>query len=520
MNAALAAQLRRRPVQPAILLTLWPSVGQTDAERGYLAHPALGGDAICVSTASDPDIRAGNRKLHVLPAMIEHPRLAVSLDMRRRLIRNSDVQVSLMAMADLRRLVEQPLMARLDLIVPGMDVADAFMWMQSEVFELHLDPSRSVVKFPVSDLIRRQSVEFPPGVISSADFPLAPQGVRDTVSRNVVVGAFPYGLPCHQIDAQGRIFYVADMPITRAPTIVEKGGHAVPDGWYTQVFESASGSFSYMAIVFERPVSQIPPATELVTCTGGIGIVAKGPVGVLLDYAGLRLLDSSRPVLAAMERNFPMDTLYSAQADVISLLSDRIFPQTTFALRMRADTVEIVDLGSTEPVAQWHVGSQLLYRLESDGGEVDRDEIFNAVTVRCGRNVLSSTTARAGALVDIVRDAHNGPRALRARLAASEQLHGRRMLTVNANDLSVEIDQDGEANSEPGIALAEFLARTSSSRTGTERYALNPMYIFDVCVGDVVMVHDEDGARALMRVVAMEILPSLTVVTLRREVEM
>lgn len=378
------------------------------------------------------------------------------------------------------------------------------------------------VTLTVTDGDPDNQVQFPNEVITHVDFPDAPTIVVDGEHVRTIIGPFPNRIFCPQIDRARRRFLIAGHLLVSSPTAVQKGGIDVPpSSWRILTDSRATSRAPYALIEFNAPIDEISLGiTDTVTCSGGVGRTDTNVVAFLANIASLRLTSRAKALLPQFDRDFPLGLEFSSPANVLDLLRSRIFPQTGYAVSFRRNELDIIPLLGNAAETRLGVGTGLLFRIGDQDAETPLDSVFNAFEIRCGRD-SGATSAGPVPLMRIRRDADQGPPAIQALLRRSQAAPwGRRFLSVDANDLAVQLDSNFNAVACPGgERLADLLAQLHAFAHQTYTYLATWPVGMALDLNDRVLLTDEDEGLddAPTRVVQMQYTANGPQVTLQSE---
>lgn len=345
---------------------------------------------------------------------------------------------------------------RVDLWTDGIDLADVQPLLAGHVVGTPSLPRRTGgTGVRIADGDPDKTAMLPPGPITRAEWPDAPEDVAGIVQRTIIVGPFPERVPCAQIDATGRQWYVCDPACSVQPQRCWVNGVEQRTGWTAERAETPSG-LSYSRIVFAQPASQLGAAPVSVDCGSGIGLREDGAIPLLLSLGGYALTARASALLDVLRRQFDLSVLLNAQGDVWQIVRDRLGAQTPYVLTQHLGAVDVLDAYGTTPTWTVGVGTGLIGRMDAADTETDTDAVVNALEVACGRDAAAGVP-----LARVYRDATHGPAASRTRCHKSQTLYGRRYKRLDAADLTVEYDAFGRV---VGSAAGERLADAMLNR--------------------------------------------------------
>lgn len=366
----------------------------------------------------------------------------------------------------------QAVTIRIDKWTHGVTLDNAICLLAGRVDSPQESPFRNGrVRFTAVDGDPRNAREYPPGLITRESFPDAPLHVLDQDTITSILGRAPERIICKPISLDRRTWLYCSPPATVHPNRIEKGGVVLRYGYRTVDLVTPNG-IGYTAVVFDNPVDQYTEGIDdTVSASGGTGLTSRNALAYLMDYAGLQWSSESKAELSRLDRDFPLSILVDQQTDsVLDLIRDRLIPQTPFTFTFRNGKGHLIRCGADVPEVPVGIGSNLITRLGEQGQDTSLESVFNAVEVRCGRDQYASTAGPV-ALWRAYRDQHHGAPDVRSLCAKSERLYGRRFLAFDANDLAVNLTENGVPVSCPGGEyMADLLIRQHALPRRSHRY--------------------------------------------------
>lgn len=385
---------------------------------------------------------------------------------------------------------------RVDLWSPGLSLAESLPLLAGPVRGTPRLTSRGEgVEITVTDGDLGRVVEYPPGVLTFDEFPGAPDHVLGKATRQVILGAYPWQVACHQIDADGLLYYVHDGAATLHPAKAYNFGAELAQSFAVETQRTAASGTTVTVLRFRGKPTTPTGLVPTVSCSGGVATREGHPIETLLRVGGYKL--TPRAAQALRLTDFWQDVLLNSTGDVREIVSRQLVPQTDLVFGFRHGAVDLMPLGGSPGAFRLGVGTGLQYRLREQDAPTTVDSVYNAFEVVCGR---------PGATVIIRRDSAHGSARIRAKLAASEATWGRRAVQWPAADLAIAADGTCPA----GELLADVLALQHSAPWRFHGYRASWLEGMALGVGQGVLLTDpaESLADAAAVVARRTVLPT------------
>lgn len=442
LNDAWLLRLRSNTAK-AILVTIDPS------GRFPMMTPHLALEPGTLTASTDRDLRtqrgievehaASGRSIPFPPFVAEWPVVAKTLSP---LELRADIAQVTIQIASHRQFLERLGLAtnatiRLDLWADGIDLAQAIpLFAGRTIGNARVDLESGTATMTFADGNPRALAQFP-ALLSREEFPDAPEDVVDRVAVPVIFLNYPERTVCQPISMDRKRYIVqAGIPYRR-PSRVERGGVAVTSGWHFQDSKTATHEAPFLELVFDEAPSEIQAGlNNLVSVSGGIGIVAQNPIEYLSAIAGVPLDPQSKALLSLSD--FDFDSVHATQGNALDLVTRRFAGQIGMAFAQDMHRGRLFHC-ATEPGGMTiRVGSELLCSLAAEWARSPDEQIVNDLNVGCGRDHFGSSDG-ASPLVTVKR---NGsiPSSAMSLQAASRSTFGRRFQSYPGNDLVVDRD--------------------------------------------------------------------------------
>jgi hypothetical protein len=382
----------------------------------------------------------------------------------------------------------------------GTDITLLDPVFDGSVVNIASSRGRGIITIDASEYDDRIGSMFPPELITRADFPDAPDLVAGTLSRQIVIGPFQYPIPARQVDRDGRVFYICDPPLSIPPAIVYADGRIVPSDSYNFFAGRMQNSgLEYTGLLFSRPVSEVVgKPVQYVTVSHGHGMRASNAIEALARISGIGVTRRLTALAKEMEGDFPMSILLNKRDNAFSILTKRILPQTPYITRMYLGLVDIVDANfNNSPVAEIQPGNGWISG-QIGVSRAGFGDVVNNLQVNVGMTHHGGPALRRP-LMQIVRNATNGPYNLRSIASRSQSIYGPRALTIDAGDLLVYWGPNGQPMSPSGERLANYIIQHSAFEGVRYTYACSDDAFTVLSLGDVVELTDPLVAESTVR---------------------
>lgn len=489
LPAAWQRALRAPGARKVVLVTVSPDGLDPTADLRHLAA-----EPTVIRSASDVRVHVpggpGGTTLPFWPTLIEWPRIQHRLAVRQRRLEIAETALRIARGAGLAaRLLDSGgghrATVRIDLWTDGIDLRDTLLLFAGRVRDVpRVSVSDGSVDLIAADGEPDAVVTIGDTPLTLAEFPDAPAAALTGAHHQIAIGAFRQPIPCIQVDADGRLFYVVGHPLAMPPTSVAHNGVRIPDGWQIEEAATALGRQVTM-LRFDEPVTIIGDGGLVigqVTCAGGVGLTGHSVLRILLEtLGGMRLTGRAREL---MDVSADMEFFADTTGAVLDLALRRLVPQTRLAAGFQYGRINAIPLTPAASRTALHVGAGLRYRSLDIAGETSLDAIANHIVVRCGRD------DHGGTLVVARRTPTTGGARLRARLARSMRHYGVRPLAIDAPDLPIASDGAGGFRCPAGELLAEQIAYCHSMPATPRRYASEWLEGMTGELGDAVSLTD------------------------------
>lgn len=338
------------------------------------------------------------------------------------------------------------MMGRIDLWTPNTSLDTVIPLVQGPVIAASRQRRGGGISFTIRDGEPSEDVDFPANELTFTreDFLNAPEDVIGRARRLIIMGPFPYPIPAVQIDAEGRLFYLMEPPVSGEPTEFYVGGNKLERDFpsvKTMSFPNQPER-KFTALEFRESVNQTSFFGD-VSAAGGLGIMTTSPIMLLLrDVGGYELTGQAESLLNATQKQFTGSALFNQGAKVLEIVRERLLPQTTLAMTFRMGRIHAVDLGGVGSDRQIAVGQGLRWRIQNETTSLDSaNDVYNIIVVKYNRTITSvlSNPMRRGLFV--LDEKYGG--SIGSILAASQHEYGRRVLEIDAADI-YENDDDGD----------------------------------------------------------------------------
>ena len=488
--------LSARSVPKYLLLTL--DLAGRDPSPSGAAHLALQPGALRYATNLGAYVlSASGRTVPFLPYLTTWPAIAQTLAIQDRTAEMAEPSFEILASSGLAATLRDRggalgLTARVDLWCRRTTLEQSIPLLAGVVTDAKVDRRTSGVTLTIADGDPNRAIPWPPGPITLADFPEAPDSVIDVESRTTVSGGDPDNLQwinCIQIDREGRRFYVCDPAGTSGPTIVEKDGEAIETGWHVEVRETSGPSlFEYREIVFDSPVSDLANGINpWIRAYGVIGITNVDPISFYAQVAGLPLSPQAQASLADYfaDPRMRLQIVNDQSGNALDIIRTRLVPQTPFAWTQHLGQADLIDLRTPASGYKMGIGNGLLFRTTVQAAQTPSESVFNAFELLCGE---------AGSQYRIRRDKNYASAAIASLLTRSEQANGgRRFLQVPLPDVTVQMDENlSPIGCVAGEALADMYARLHAVSHVSHTYQATWLDGLQAELGDYVLLTDSD----------------------------
>lgn len=463
-------------------------------------------------TLTDPDT---SRVIEVAPWVLSWPTISKKINVLERRAEIAQTDIQLLADSNLTVALErgaQIATYRLDLWSDGLGLGDVYPLMAGRVIDPPNRPRRgSGISLSLLDgdpLLDRPVL----GQFSRDDFPDAPDEVIGT-DRTLQIGPVQYRSIAVPIDKDGFWFYCFDGAASDDIVQVEKGGAAIPRGEWTQEIVTV-GTLTYTAIKLNTAVNNVAPGVmDVISFTGGAGqIIRENAIEQLLWLSGYRLSDRAIAFARSVTRDFPLEIISNeASVTAITLLTDRILPQTNCVLTLSNGVVDIIPIepGGYDPIPMT-LGDNLLYRIPLDESETPIQEVYSQIEVKCGRDQFGSSSGSSKPLLTVRRSPTFGPAKISGLLSRAKAITGLdRTLSLDANDLIVDLDQNFQPTKcLAAERLADVYAKVHSSTHQRHAYKSNWVDGLYATRGERRSLTDSDeGLDAVPCVVVEQLIP-------------
>lgn len=445
--------LATREPDLVVLATVHPH----GADPMALPHLAMAPGAVRLATVPAA-IACDGETLPFAPWLVEWPTFAEVYAPQDRRIEIQETTVKIMGGAGLADVLLQAgggqrATCRIDLWSPGLPLEDALPMVAGPVRGVPRLSSRAEgVEIAVTDGDPDRVVEYPPGPITRAEFPDAPDHVAGRAQRQVILGRYGVQVPCHQVDADGLVYYVHEGQAATGPVQAFNFGALVSQPFRVETRRSAASGAPYTALVFAAKPTTPDGLVPALSCSGGTATVEGHPIETLLArVGGYRLTPRAAQLLR--ESPFAQDVLLNRRGDVRRIVAEQIIPQTDLVIAFRHGMIDMLSLSAIGSETRLGIGTGLLYRHARQDGESAASEVINAFELRCGRS------GNGGGLVTIRRDVGHGSAAIRDVLAQSQSTWGRHAAEWDASDLAAYRDSGGALFCPAGELLGDVLAR-------------------------------------------------------------
>jgi len=493
LSAAWKRALRDQAARYVLLCTIDPA-GRDPADDRH--HLALEPGVLRVATDAGAHPDAGSRYLPFWPYLTAWPPIVERLSLQERRAEIGQVQLRIGGDSGVSGVLArfgsgQAGTVRLDLWTPGLTLAEALPLFGGPITNLTAGVYDDGISITAAggDVANTATLG---GPIEREDFPDAPLDVIGVAQRQTILGPFPERVVAHQIDAEGREFYLCDPPCTSTPDRVFRGGGDITD-LSTTVTDTTATGWQYSKIILSEPIEQrIEGTTQEVAASGGVGVVRNNAIEYLLsDVAGVRLTPRARLAVATLARDFPMSVIATSTGSALDIVRQQLIPQTRFAFSMRRGMADLIDLLRPCSNITASVGSNLLFRVRTDDSVDTIDSVYNDFVILCGRDVQGSTSNTPAFIVAVRLSADTAPADLVDVLRKSEALAGKRAVTVEAYDLAVAYDDSGNPVDCPaGKTLALTMAELHALPRRTRTYATTWEFGLVTELGDCIRLTD------------------------------
>lgn len=407
------------------------------------------------------DVRTG-RKIQVLPYIARWPQISKKISLLERRAEISSTQVEVLSdsgLADRISSASQVATFRIDIWTDGIPLSDAICLMAGRIGEAPVKPRAgggiSFTAVDADSLKNRTTI----GLLTRDLVPGAPDDVIDT-QRAVVVGEYFIRQIGRQIDEDGTLFYLHDGFASRFPNRVEKGGLPIPNSEWNVELVMLGGRVPATCIRLSKPVRQLAfGLSDIISASGGAGIVDKSAIEVLADLAGWKMSPRAKLVAMNLRQTFPTSALFGVEdEDIMELIATRFAAQTNCIATIDRGMLDLIPIEFDGNPDVLQLGDELIYRIPGQASETSADEVYSFIEVQCSRDHFGSTVDRARPLFRVKRSAEDGPTDMRNLMAKSRSAIGfDRPKTIQANDLLVQFNERYEPIACPGgEALADI----------------------------------------------------------------
>lgn len=438
-------------LSPVVLVTINPYGPLPTRSNRSMADPwtasphlALQPGSICLATHRNVEVTdtASGRRVPFWP-YLKWPTVERRMAPHERRAEIAEVALEILPDAALGPILRdggggQAAVARVDLWLPGIGLENVYPLLGGPVTGSVNQPRREgPVRLGVTDGDPDLEVRYPPGPLTRADFPDAPDWVWNQEFRQTLLGAGIERMYLIPIDREGRRFYLCDPPMLLPPTRIEKGKKFDEPGaqiYGASVFEGVTPTgWRYTGVELEEPLREVASLDQNLYASGGFGLAAENPVDFLLKQAGILLTPRARQLLPALTRDFPLSVWLDDQEEGVQTTVHNLLAQTAYVGTWQRGRFDLIPLQRHAPEISVALGRELLFRLAQQEPETSITRVWNAFEVRVGRSGASGE-----ALYTVFRDSSHGPARMQALCRRSEQLYGRRFTAIEAPDLEIE----------------------------------------------------------------------------------
>jgi len=516
-------RLRQADPPVTVLVTIAGLGGVRDQAAG---HPALLPGALRFSvTPAHVTSAHATGTIPFWPLLAAWPDLRLRISPHERRAEITEAKFTVLADADfpydrLGKAGLNSLVCRVDLWMPGLTLEETVGLLFGPADGAVSGRRFGRVEFTAQDRPTKEDVSFNPGPFDLADFPEAPPFVSGFEGRwRRVLGLFANQVPLVQIDKDGQRFYLMDGAPLQNPRRYFVGGielttEAEKPSIHVVPFPS-DPTRVYTEVRFREPIRQtgimgFVTASEFVTVDGDRPITA-----LLTDSAlGAYELDpETAGLLAATERDFAGLQMIASEGNILSVVTDRLLPQTDLLMHWRLGRARFYKLLDDGPERSVALGQGLIHR--TDGGQLG-DDVWNVLEVAYTRNFLAPIEELKPKDSIPVDRSYGG--SVGALLAASERAYGRRLRpTINALDL---VSADANVAVPPGARrLAELEARLHAFDHSLDVYAATYEWAMaqDLNYRYLLTDPDEGYVDKAVRLVGWQPLPGVVAVTFQSE---